>query len=138
MTPTPVCAEPDLNLGGALRTLRVHDIRQMPVAVGGRLCGVVTENDIKLARGMRLCNEVSLADIMDENPQTAPPEASVESVVRDLFDFKAEFCLVVRDTGEVLGIFPRQDALGLMLGEPRMVAKTYALPSKKKPALRAA
>lgn len=46
MTPSPVCAGPDLTLRGAMAVMQEHRIRHLPVLQEGMLIGLVTIRDI--------------------------------------------------------------------------------------------
>ena len=45
MTPSPVTASPDDLLGEALRLMKEHSIRRLPVISKGKIAGLVTEQD---------------------------------------------------------------------------------------------
>lgn len=130
MTPNPICMGTRGSVGRAIRILRLHNIRQVPVTSEGRLRGVVTEHDLNLARGLRLCGEVDLGELMHEDPHTVAPDTSLATVLREMFEYKSDFCLIVRGHDEVLGIFTRQDALELLLENPRYILGAQATEAK--------
>ena len=49
MTPNVITASPDTTLADALKLTRGHRIRHLPVMQNGRLVGLVSDRDLRLA-----------------------------------------------------------------------------------------
>lgn len=63
-TPTPVAAGPDTLVDDAVRLMRSHAVRRLPVVENGRLVGVVTLGDLARDRD----SDSALADISRAAP----------------------------------------------------------------------
>lgn len=119
MTPKPVCVEADLKLDRAKEQMDAHKVRHLPVTRYGRLAGVVTKQNLKIARANPFHYHFTVAEAMEVDPYIVPPEASAEGVLRDMLHYKLEYAVVARDENKPVGIFTRQDALQLLLDSPR-------------------
>lgn len=127
MTPEPVCIEAGRKLERAKAKMDSYKIRQLPVTRFGRLAGVLTKQNLKLARQNPFHAELTVADAMEVDPYIVQPSTRVEDVLWDMLSYKLEYAVVAEDETRPLGIFTRQDALKLLLDPPR---------TKKRAALR--
>jgi CBS domain-containing protein len=64
MTRDPVALAPDQTIDDAIRIVREHDVRRIPVVQDGRPVGIVSIGDIAIERDP----ESALADISSEPP----------------------------------------------------------------------
>jgi CBS domain-containing protein len=119
MTPKPVCVEADLKLSRAKEQMDAHKVRHLPVTRYGRLAGVITEQNLKVARTNPFHYHFTVAEAMEVDPYIVPPETNAEDVLRDMLHYKLEYAVVARDENRPIGIFTRQDALKLLLEFPR-------------------
>jgi acetoin utilization protein AcuB len=118
MTSPVVSIEPDITLEEAYRTMQLKGIRHLPVVAGGKLVGVITDRDLRLATstlasepfkpGSRvagsMCRAVETADAMDP----------VEEAARKMRAMKIG-CLPVVDDGRLVGIVTGLDLLDALM-----------------------
>jgi acetoin utilization protein AcuB len=123
MTRDVVAVEPSTPLSEALERLRSHDIRHLPVLDGGRIAGVVTERDLRLALGRDGApDDATVADVMSAPAITTSPETPVENAAR-LLILNRIGCLPVVEEDALVGILTESDLLRsfveLMVGRER-------------------
>ena len=90
MTVSPHCVNAGMPLKKARELMRTHGIRHLPVQLAGRLVGVITDRDLKLAESFDLAGEL----LVDDAPTVARAVGAEPAVVRaplveraDLEDF---------------------------------------------------
>jgi acetoin utilization protein AcuB len=120
MTPGVFTASPDTTIAEALNITRSHRIRHLPVVSGGRLVGLVTDRDLRLAMPpiwaeqrdelkqalhTRTVGEVMVKDII-----TAAPTMPVEEAAKLLYENRIG-CLPIMDGDELVGILTETDLL---------------------------
>lgn len=115
----PAIAVPsDTTLEAAYRTMQREGIRHLPVEDGGRLVGVVTDRDLRLATSALSPSPrppgSPVSDVMTRNPQTADPEDAVEDAARTMRRKKIG-CLPVLEAGRLAGIITGLDLLDAIL-----------------------
>ncbi len=116
MSAMPHTINPDMGLNTALDMMREYRIRHLPVQAGGKLVGVLTDRDIKLASAFNHDEELTVGDVMTPDPFTTTPHTSLDSVVGEMAEHKYGCAVVVQDNGKVVGIFTATDGLRV-LGE---------------------
>lgn len=90
--------------------MREYNLRHLPVLKGGKLDGIVTDRDVKLASNFDGVSDLKIEDIMTQDPYTVSPETQVSEVVRHLAEDKLG-CAIVLEDNKVVGIFTVTDAL---------------------------
>lgn len=124
MTREVVTVAPDATVADALETMRSNNIRHVPVLDRGRLVGVVTDRDLRLALdadggGAR---DTAVAEVMSAPPVTAGPDTPIETAAEILAGRRLG-CLPIVDDGELVGILTESDLLRafveLMAGRER-------------------
>lgn len=107
-----VTVDLDATIDEALEAIRTHGIRHLPVLDGGRLVGVVTDRDLRLAfdPGSGQPRDGRIADIMTPTPIVAHPEMPVESAAGLMVGHRIG-CLPVVEDGELVGILTDSDLL---------------------------
>lgn len=114
MTPMPHMIGRDIPLKTALSTMREHRIRHLPVLDGGKLVGVLTDRDVKLASGFGDASTLKVEDIMTADPFTVNPEATLDYVTVAMAEHKYGCTIVQQENGKVVGIFTAIDALRVL------------------------
>ena len=118
MTSPVVSIAPEITLEDAYRTMQQKGIRHLPVVDGGKLVGVITDRDLRLATSTlapapfppgskvagSMCRAVATADTMDP----------VEEAARKMREKKIG-CLPVVDDGRVVGIVTGLDLLDALM-----------------------
>ena len=112
MTVMPHTINQDVSVHTALQMMREHNFRHLPVLKGGKLVGVLTDRDIKLAASFVKAGEdsstLSVEQVMTPDPFCVTPEASLEPVVAQMAEHKYG-CAVVIDGGHVVGVLTTVD-----------------------------
>lgn len=125
MTRDPRTLRPEQTLLEAMRFLREHGVRHIPVVDGhGALVGVVTDRDVKRATPSALLGEqrqvwdevvsgTPVSKIMTRPVITGEPSTPLRDVVRRFVDDKIG-CMPVVERGKVVGIVTAHDLLKVM------------------------
>jgi acetoin utilization protein AcuB len=116
MTPMPHTIGRDISLKTALGMMREHRIRHLPVQEGGKLIGILTDRDLKLASGFADAANLKVEEVMSPDPYTVAPEAPLDRVVLEMAEHKYGSAIIVQGNGKVVGIFTAVDGLRV-LGE---------------------
>jgi acetoin utilization protein AcuB len=114
MTPMPHSVGLKIALSTAHTMMREHGIRHLPVQEAGKLVGVLTDRDIKLAGSFRGSGELLVEDVMTPEPYTVTPQAPVDHVVAEMARHKYGCVLIQQDNGKLVGIFTATDALRVL------------------------
>jgi acetoin utilization protein AcuB len=110
----------------AMRLLKEHGIRMLPVMSKGRIVGIVTDRDLKKASAsdattleihelLYLLQEIKVKDIMTKDPITVPPDYTAEETAQVLLDSKISGAPVVDDNGQVVGIITQTDLFRVLI-----------------------
>ena len=103
-------------VGEALRRMREHHVRHLPVLDGARLVGLVSDRDVALAEmiGGKTHESLRVGDVMAPEPFSVTIDAEVVDVVATMAQRKIGSAVVLDGT-KVAGIFTTTDALHLLL-----------------------
>ena len=128
MTRAPITRDPETTVPEAHRVMMESRIRHLPIVVGDRLVGIVTDRDIRLnlpspATSLSvwelnyLLARLTVDQVMTRSLVTTWPEAELTVAARVMLDHKIG-ALPVIDGGRVVGIvtesdFVRAFALGM-------------------------
>ncbi len=126
MTPNPVTISPSNSLRTAKRLMEEGNFRRLPVVEGGRLVGIITDRDLRLALNSPLVlrdqwydsyllDHMTVESCMTPEPVTIAPEEPITSAIRTLLERKFSGLPVVRDS-QVIGIITVTDLLRFLLG----------------------
>jgi acetoin utilization protein AcuB len=116
MTTMPHTIGKDIPLDTALNMMREHRIRHLPVQEGGKLIGVLTDRDLKLATSFADAKGLKVEEVMTPDPFTAAPDAPLDQVVLEMAEHKYGCAIILQGNGKVVGIFTAVDGLRV-LGE---------------------
>jgi len=110
MTTTPHSIGADQTLAQAHAVMREHRIRHLPVLVGGKLVGMVTDRDLRFIETLRDVDpaKVTVEDAMVTDVYSVDPETPVDEVVREMAQHKYG-SVVVMQNQKVVGIFTTVD-----------------------------
>jgi len=117
----PVTVSPDDSFRHAMTLIRQKGIRHLPVVVGDRLVGIVTDRDIRQASPSPasslevhelhyLLERVKVREIMTKPVYTVVPETPIEEAARLMLQHKIGG-LPVLDGGKLVGIITETDIL---------------------------
>ena len=120
MTEGVVTASPEMTLAEALALTRQHRIRHLPVMEGGKLIGLVTDRDLRLAMPPIWADERDelreqltrrrVGELMITELITATPDTPVEDAARQLYQNRIG-CLPIMEGEELVGILTETDLL---------------------------
>lgn len=130
MTRDPACVSSTDTLRTAVDQLRLRKCRRLPVVDNGKLVGIISDRDVRLAlnspfilrersQDETLLDRVLVAECMTPDPVCLSPEASVVDAARLIHDRRFGGVPIV-DEGKLVGIVTETDVLGCfirLLGE---------------------
>ena len=120
MTADVVTASPSITLAEALTLTRSHRIRHLPVLENGRLVGLVTDRDLRLAMPpiwveqsdelRSALHKKTVGEVMIRSIITTEPSVPIEDAARALYEHRIG-CLPVMEDGNLVGILTETDVL---------------------------
>jgi acetoin utilization protein AcuB len=118
MSHPAVAIAPAMALEEAYRFMQERGVRHLPVLDAGRLVGVVTDRDLRLATSALAPTPFpagsSVSVVMSRDPMTADPADPVEDAARTMREKKIG-CLPVVQDGGLVGIVTGLDLLDALL-----------------------
>ncbi len=124
MTPGPITLHPSDTIQQAGEIMDEHRIRQLPVARGKELLGIITDRDIRSFLGSRLFSapeeresamNTEVASVMTAKPITLAPDDELEDAVALLIEEKVGGIPVVDEEEGLVGILTHVDVLRCFL-----------------------
>ena len=120
MTPNVITIDRNESLGTALRLMREHRIRRLPVVSKGKLVGIVSDRDLKGALPSQatsldvwelhgLIDRMKISDIMTKKVITTTPDSTIERVALTMMEKKIEGLPVLDTAGNLVGIVTEGD-----------------------------
>jgi len=111
MTPLPQTVGRDAPLKKAIELMEATHCSHLPVLCGGKLCGIISDKDI---RTYALKSEtLKVNDVMSVDPILLTPEDSVRTAIKVMVDNDINSILVRSHDDIPWGIFTATDALKL-------------------------
>jgi len=118
MTSPAIAIAPDTTLQDAYRTMQEKGIRHLPVVEEGRLVGVITDRDLRLATSALAPSPFPpgsrVSEVMCRAPLTADAIDPVEDAARIMRERKIG-CLPVMDDARLIGIITGLDLLDALM-----------------------
>ncbi len=122
MTPDPITVGPRDALGTVIQHMVAGRIREVPVVEDGRLRGILTDRDVKMALGPDARSlDVEAIDpdqldgvvewFMTPDVATTTPDTPAADALRELLELRVGALPVVDGDGAVVGILSRTDLL---------------------------
>ena len=126
MSKSVITVSVDDTMQDAMKLLKEHDIRMLPVMKKNRLVGIVTDRDLKQASAsdattlevhelLYLLTKIKVKDIMTKDPITVPPDYTVEETAQVLLENKISGAPVVDDSGQVVGTITQTDLFRVLI-----------------------
>ncbi len=120
MSPNVISMDKNESLGTALRLMREHQIRRLPIVSKGKLVGIVSDRDLKGALPSDatsldvwelhgLLDRLKISDIMTKNVITTTPDATIERVALTMMENRIEGLPVLDAKGNLVGIVTEGD-----------------------------
>ena len=112
MTPNPVFVAGSTSLQDALDRMREIRARHMPVYIGGRLVGLLSDRDVErfTAAGNVDLRTITAEQACSPKPFVCTSDAPLAQVVQELIENKLSAALVI-DEGELVGLFTVIDGM---------------------------
>lgn len=95
--------------------MKKHSIRHLPVVENGRLVGLVTEGDLRQVFLASLIEELSIKDVMINDPITVTPDTEIEDAAKVIFYNKIGGLPVVDEQDRLQGIITVADILAAFI-----------------------
>ncbi len=114
------------SMHGAMKLLKEHDIRMLPVMKNGKLVGIVTDRDLKKASAsdatsleihelFYLLTRIKVKNIMTKDVITVPPDFTVEETAQVLQKNKISGAPVVDAKGQIVGTITQTDLFRVLI-----------------------
>lgn len=122
MTANVITASPATSLADALKLTRGNRIRHLPVVDAGRLVGLVTDRDLRLAMPPVWASDTdhaelrnalltkTVGEVMVTSIISTSPDTPIEDAARQLYEHRIG-CLPVMEGDEMIGIITETDVL---------------------------
>jgi acetoin utilization protein AcuB len=120
MTSSVVTMSPDSTLAEAIAVVRTRRIRHLPVVQHGRLVGIVTDRDLRLASPppwaagdaglVQALQERTVADVMTTSVITVEADTPLEEAARQMWSHRIG-CLPVTRGSELVGMLTQTDLM---------------------------
>lgn len=116
-TPNPVTAGEQLGVDELRRLMEEHGVRHLPIVRDGRIVGLVSDRDVRVALGLGAGHrtQVRAADLMATDLLTVNAAQPLDEVAFAMSDKKLGSAIVNDQQGEFLGIFTVTDALNALI-----------------------
>ncbi|MBW2449857.1 MAG: CBS domain-containing protein [Deltaproteobacteria bacterium] len=126
MSKNVITIDADDTMQDAMKLLKEHDIRMLPVMKKSMLVGIVTDRDLKQASAsdattleihelLYLLTKIKVRDIMTKNPITVPPDYTAEETAQVLLESKISGAPVVDAGGQIVGTITQTDLFRVLI-----------------------
>ena len=126
MSSDVITVDPDASIQEAIKLLKKHDIRMLPVMDKGELVGIVTDRDLKkasvsedtsleLLEFLYHISETKIKEIMTKDPITVTFDYTVEETAAVLLTNKISGVPVVSHEGQVIGVITQTDLFTVLM-----------------------
>jgi acetoin utilization protein AcuB len=116
----------DDSMQDAMKLMKQHNIRMLPVLKNGGLVGVLTDRDLKRASAsdattldvhemLYLISKIKVKSIMSKNPISVSPDLTVEETAEVLLNNKISGAPVLDDKGKVVGTITQTDLFRVLI-----------------------
>jgi acetoin utilization protein AcuB len=112
MTSVLVVISPGQPLSEAIRLMRLHEVRHLPVVTKGKIRGLISQRDIYLMQSIERSDPsgILVSEAMTPDPYTVEPDEPVDAVAREMVRRKIGTALVSHGS-RLMGLFSTTDAL---------------------------
>lgn len=110
MTVNPVTVGCDTSLGEAWRLCSEHNLHHLPVIEAGLLVGILSDRDLRRARGQGRHADLTVDEIMTRKVLSGPRSMRASEVARILLENRIS-ALSIAERGELRGIVTISDIL---------------------------
>ncbi len=114
MTKDPITVQPETAVLDAVKIMKDHQIRRLPVVEKGNLVGIVAQSDLLEVLPPSSAPGRSIGEIMQKNPVTVNPDTLFEDALQIGQKKKIDSFPVV-DNGKLVGIATESDILRYLI-----------------------
>ncbi len=126
MSKNVITVDENDSMHDAMKLLKEHDIRMLPVMKKGKLVGIVTDRDLKRASAsdattldvhelLYLITKIKVKNIMTRDVITVPPDFTVEETTLVLQKNKISGAPVVDSDGQLVGTITQTDLFRVLI-----------------------
>ena len=126
MSKPAITVDADASMHDAIKLLKDHNIKMLPVMEKGNLVGIVTDRDIKRASAsdatsleihelLYLISKIKIREIMTKNPITVPQDYTVEETAEILLKHNISGVPVVDQFSDVIGTITQNDIFRILI-----------------------
>ena len=114
-----------MSIDEVLHLMSEHGVRHLPVVRDDEVVGVISDRDLRLARGLSDEHkfQVRAGDIMSAEPVAVTADMPLDDVAFTMSDRKIGSVIVNERDGTLLGIFTVTDALNALIEITRASAR---------------
>ena len=94
--------------------MREHRFRHLPVQHAGKLVGVITDRDIKLASSFQGGDALKVEEVIPPAPYFIGPYAPMDEVAYQMAEHKYGCAIIVQANDKVVGLFTSVDRMRLL------------------------
>ncbi|MFN0006972.1 MAG: CBS domain-containing protein [Planctomycetota bacterium] len=140
MSSVVVLIDPSQPLAEAIRLMRLHDVRHLPVVAKNRVVGLISQRDVYLVQSLAPADpsQILVSEAMTRDPYAVDPEESVYRVAREMVRRRISSAVVAHG-GRLRGLFTTTDALlalAALVEDERVPGEESAPASRNVPASR--
>ncbi len=121
-----VTVDQDDSMQHAIKLLKEHGIRMLPVVKKGKLAGIVTDRDLKRASAsdattleihelFYLLSRIKVKEIMTRKVITVPPDFTAEETAQVLLNHKISGVPVVDESTRIVGVITKTDLFRVLI-----------------------
>jgi acetoin utilization protein AcuB len=126
MSKPVITIDADASMNDAIKLLKNHNIKMLPVMEKGKLVGIVTDRDLKRASAsdatsleihelLYLISKIQIREIMTKNPIMVPQDYTVEETAEILLKHNISGVPVVDQYREVVGTITQNDIFRILI-----------------------
>lgn len=126
MSKPAITIDENASMNDAIKLLKNHNIKMLPVMRKGKLVGIITDRDLKRASAsdatsleihelLYLLSNIKIRNIMTKDPVTVPPDYTIEETAEILLKQRISGVPVVDDYGIVLGVITQDDLFRIII-----------------------
>jgi acetoin utilization protein AcuB len=126
MSKNVITVDANDSMHDAVKLLKEHDIRMLPVVKKNNLVGIITDRDLKKASAsdattlevhelLYLLSRIKVSDIMTKDVITVPPDFTVEETAQLLQKNRISGVPVVGADGQIVGTITKTDLFRVLI-----------------------
>jgi acetoin utilization protein AcuB len=126
MSKPAITIDADASMNDAIKLLKNHNIKMLPVMEKGKLVGIVTDRDLKRASAsdatsleihelLYLISKIKIREIMTKNPITVPQDYTVEETAEILLKHNISGVPVIDQYRDVVGTITQNDIFRILI-----------------------